>query len=167
MTYVSSVSFTISRLTKTSGFIPNLPKIFVNNPYIITDNINDNLCWYRFLSICLFDIITQTDENGNAIKSYKPTDRTSKAKKLLLEECGIKYITKIPKEGINILNNYEGTHIEQMKESSFKHKINVDYTYFMKKEMNMNYTTNGEMIHNSKHIQRYYIQKKMLFMLCT
>ena len=119
--YVSNVSFTVSRLQKVSGYIAKLPKIFINNHYIITDNIDDNLCWYRFLATCIYQM---------ANKQYKPIDRTNKAKKLLLEEHGIIYNTKIPKNGIELLQNYQGSNIEQMQESAKKHNINVDLYLF-------------------------------------
>ena len=65
-----------------------------------------------------------------ANKKYKVVDRTSKAKKLLLEEHGITYKTKIPTEGIDYLKHYHGTSIERMKKSARKHNIDVNlYTY--------------------------------------
>ena len=128
LSIVNSIAFTVSRMRKVSGHIKDLPIEFKkqhNN--IIVDDEDDNLCWYRFLACCLYPEFRNT-------KKYKIIDRTKKAKKLLLEEHGITYTTKIPEEGTKILNTFQGITMEDMKESAEKHKINVDIYEYHKEE---------------------------------
>ena len=121
---VSSVSFTVSRMRKVTGHIKDLPQEFkCNSNYIIVDDEDDNLCWYRFLVCCLYPELVDT-------KKYNIKNRTKIAKKLLLEEHNISYTTKIPKEAQTILDNYQGSTMEDMKASAEKHKLNIDiYEY--------------------------------------
>ncbi len=124
LTIVHSISFTISRMRKVTGRIKDLPEIFKkSNNYIIVDDEDDNLCWYRFLACCLFPELTNTTK-------YDIKHRTKRAKKLLLEEYGITYTTKIPKHAQRLLDNFQGVTMEEMKELAEKHKININiYEY--------------------------------------
>ncbi|WP_334089833.1 hypothetical protein, partial [Helicobacter typhlonius] len=123
LTFVSSVAFTISRLVKITGKL-QLPEELVKSKLIITDNEDDKMCWYRFLAVCVNPKLLN-------YKSYKLNDRTNHARRLLCEEHGFPYKTKITNEALNFLNNYDGTTMEEMKLSAQKHKINVNiYEYF-------------------------------------
>ncbi|KAK8834395.1 hypothetical protein M9Y10_025167 [Tritrichomonas musculus] len=120
LTIVSSIAFIVSRLVKVTGKIEHLPEEFVKSKLIIADNEDDKLCWYRFLSICL----------DRTLLKRKLFHRTSKAKMLLCEEHGHLYTTHLTKEAKNIIDNFNGTSVEEMKESAKKHKINVNiYEY--------------------------------------
>ena len=130
LTIVYAVSFTVSRMRKVTGHIKDLPNEFKNNNHIITDNEDDKLCWYRFLACCLFSELTNPSKPLATKTKYNISDRTKRAKILLLEEHGITYKTKIPQAGIEILEKFNGTTMEEMYESAKKHKINIDiYEY--------------------------------------
>ena len=120
LTFVSSVAFSVHRLVKITGKL-QLPEELIKSRLIITDNEDDNLCWYRFLAICLYpDMIKR-----------KLNHRTSLARRILCEDHGFPYKTNITNEALNFLNHYEGTTMEEMKLSAQKHKINVNiYEYF-------------------------------------
>ena len=51
--YIASIAFTVSRLVKVTGKV-KLPEELIKSHLIITDNDDYGLCWYRFLSICLY-----------------------------------------------------------------------------------------------------------------
>ena len=123
LTLVSSVAFSVHRLVKVTGKL-NLPDEIIKSKLIITDNVDDNLCWYRFLAVCVKPELLN-------YKKYKLADRTAYAKRLLCEEHGLPYTTKISKEAQKFLDKYDGTSMEEMKKSAEKHKINVNvYEYF-------------------------------------
>ena len=58
LTIVNSVAFTVSRMRKTTGHIKELPIEFKNSKFIIVDDEDDKLCWYRFLACCLYPELT-------------------------------------------------------------------------------------------------------------
>ena len=120
--YVTSISFTISRLVKVTGKV-SLPDEIVRSKLIITDNDDDGLCWYRFLSICL-------DPKFGNTKKYDLTKRTSAARKLLCMDHGVSYSTKPTKAAKSIIDSFKGMPLEEMKESAMKNHINVNiYNY--------------------------------------
>ena len=118
LTLVSSVAFTVHRLVKVTGKL-NLPDEIIKSKLIITDNVDDSLCWYRFLAVCLKPSLLN-------YKKYKLADRTAYAKRLVCEEHGHSYTTKISKEAQKFLDKYDGTTMEEMKKSAEMHKINVN-----------------------------------------
>lgn len=69
-------------------------------------------------------------------RTFKTSDRTSLAKKLLCEEHGIIYKNRPPKEATQLINSFNGITIEEMKESAKIHNINVNI-YEYKKEKNI------------------------------
>ena len=124
---VGSISFTVSKMRKVTGHIKDLPVEFKKNNLIITDDVDDNLCWYRFLAICL-------DEKLQNTKEYGIKYRTNAAKRLLLENHGIKYGANMSKnnriKAKEILENFAGVSVDEMKEDAAKYKININiYEY--------------------------------------
>ena len=69
-------------MRKVTGHIKDLPKEFIKNDFIISDNEDDKLCFYRFLAICLseYDEKTKTYNLANTQK-YDCAKRTKVAKK--------------------------------------------------------------------------------------
>ena len=114
LTIVNSVSFTISRMRKVTGHITDLPQIFkAYNIYIIADDEDEYLCWYRFLACCLYHELTNLENQRKEKNNYYTINhRTKIDKKLLLEEHNIKYTTKIPKEGQKILDDFKGVTLD-------------------------------------------------------
>ena len=114
-------AFTTSRMRKVSGYIKELPSEFKSqHKHIIVDDEDDQLCWYRFLACCLYPELTnpKSDAESNAESKrvyYGITNRTKRAIKLLLEERGITYTTKMPEQGKQILKAYQGITMEEMK----------------------------------------------------
>ena len=126
LTIVGSISFTISRMRKVTGKIKDLPIEFIKNELIITDNIDDNLCFYRFLAICL-------DQNLSNKKLANITNRTNAAKKLLLNENNIEFksLRKLSNSAKDFINKYKGTTYEEMKDLVKKYHLNIDiYSYY-------------------------------------
>ena len=125
--YVTSVAFKVSRLVKVTGKV-KLPDELVKSRLLITDNDDDGLCWYRFLSVCL------NPELGNLIKpttkKYSIVHRTSAARKLLCQDHGVTYSTRPTKAAQSILDSFNGMSTEEMKASAMKNHINVNvYNY--------------------------------------
>ena len=132
LTLVGSIAFTVSRMRKITGRIKDLPIEFIKNDFIICDNEDDKLCFFRFLAVCLNEELANT-------KKYKTKERTKIAKKLLLKEHNIIYNTKIPNEGKKILNEFEGVSMEQMKDLAQKNHINVNIYEFHKTDSEQYY----------------------------
>ena len=126
--YVSNVAFTVSRLVKVSGKIDDLPVEFLKSKFVITDNEDDGLCWYRFLAICL------EPKLGEA-KTFKLKDRTQAARKLFCKDHGAEYTTRPTKAAQTLLKSFNGMTLDEMKESAKKHQINVNI-YCYDKESN-------------------------------
>ena len=135
LTIVGSVSFTVSRMRKVTGHIKDLPEEFIKNDFIISDNEDDKLCFYRFLAICLSDIIIVNNVEIHKLantQKYDCAKRTKVAKKILLKEHNIEYNTKIPKQGLKILKEFKGVTMEQMEELAKKHHLNINIYEFTK-----------------------------------
>ena len=135
LTIVGSISFTVSRMRKVTGHIKDLPEEFIKNDFIISDNEDDKLCFYRFLAICLSDIIIVNNVEIHKLadtQKYRVQDRTKVAKKILLKEHNIEYNTKIPKQGLKILKEFKGVTMEQMEELAKKHHLNINIYEFTK-----------------------------------
>ena len=121
--FVSSVAFKVHRLRKTTGKIVNLPEEFTKSRWVIVDNEDDNLCWYRFLSICL-------DQSLINAKTNRIQNRTQVAQKILCEDHGAPYKTKMTNAARKVLSEFDGVTMKQMKASAKKHHINVNiYEY--------------------------------------
>ncbi|KAK8839981.1 hypothetical protein M9Y10_031266 [Tritrichomonas musculus] len=120
LTIVSSISFTVSRMIKITGKIEGLPEEIIKSKSVIADNIDDKLCWYRFLSICL---------NPDLMKALVKR-RTQIAKQLLLQKYGISYSNNMKNEdrikAQNILDNYQGTNYYEMKEEAKQYNLNIN-----------------------------------------
>lgn len=95
-----------------------MSELFGKNKYIICDNIDDNLCWYRFLATCLDGRLEK--------KPFTVKDRTASAKKLLCEEHGLQYTKKPSQAAKQLITSFNGITIDEMKESAKKHNINVN-----------------------------------------
>ena len=125
--YVTSVMFKVHKLRKTNGKIANLPIEFIKSKYVITDNEDDKLCWYRFLAVCLNPKLANT-------KTFNIRDRTAAAKELLCKEHGIEYLDNAnrPTEAAKkLLSEFDGVTQEYMMECALnKYKININiYQY--------------------------------------
>ena len=120
--YIASIAFTVSRLVKVTGKV-KLPEELIKSHLIITDNDDDGLCWYRFLSICL-------DPKLANAKKYSIVHRTQAARKLLCQDHGVTYSTRPTKAAQSIINSFKGMTMEEMKESAKMNHINVNiYDY--------------------------------------
>lgn len=113
---ITSIVFSVGRMIKVNGKI-ELPEEIVKSKSIITDNIDDQLCWYRFLITCL----------GTESQNKDSTKRTIAAKKLCAQDHNIKYTTTLTNEAKQFLDNFEGMDIDKMKISAEKHKININF----------------------------------------
>lgn len=113
---VTSIVFSVGRMIKVNGKI-ELPMEIVKSKSIIIDNVDDQLCWYRFLIACL----------GTKSQNTNIKKRTSSAMKLCAEDHNIKYNTKMTKEAEDFIKNFEGVDIDKMKISAKKHQINIDF----------------------------------------
>ena len=102
--FVTNVLFKECKLVKTTGKIEGLPKEFEQSKWIITDNVDDNLCWYRFLAVCLNEKLAET-------RTFKINDRTSAAQRLLCDERGCSYSRNRPALANKILSEFNGVSI--------------------------------------------------------
>lgn len=66
LSIVNSIAFTISRMRKVSGPIKDLPIEFKHPKFIIVDNEDDHLCWYRFPTCYMYPEFLNTKK----YKSY-------------------------------------------------------------------------------------------------
>ena len=84
--WITSICFNVSRCHKINYVNKQwLPIEIVNSRFIITDAVEDSLCWYRFIAACI----------GNKSQNKDLRHRTIFAQKLLLEEYGLSYNTNL------------------------------------------------------------------------
>ena len=80
--WITSFCFNVSRCHKINYVNKQwLPIEIINSRFIITDAVEDSLCWYRFIAACI----------GNKSQNKDLSRRTTFAQKLLLEEYGLSY----------------------------------------------------------------------------
>ena len=117
--YVTNAVFTVSDMIKVTGYIPRLPvAITCKSKFVIVDNVDDKLCWYRFLAIC--------KNKDLADRKFNVSNRTQAARKLLCADNGEHYTTRQTKKAKEIIDNFDGMTTDEMKESAKKNKINVN-----------------------------------------
>lgn len=137
LTIINSISFTVSRLIRITGRIDKVSKLFGRNKFVVTDNVDDKLCWYRFLAICLNTKLSD-------VRTFKTSDRTLAAKRLLLKKHGIEYtnhMTNQQKEQANkIINEFKGVNMYEMKEEAKEYELNINIYDYIEKQNHFNLT---------------------------
>ena len=78
------LSIVVFLMLKISGKSKGPPELIINSKLIIVDNEEDQLCWYRFIALCVYPELLNT-------KKYYIMDHSQKLKAILLADHGITY----------------------------------------------------------------------------
>ena len=156
LTFVSSIAFTVNRLFKVSGKL-SLPIELIKSNLIIVDNVDDKLCWYRFLAVCLNHKLCET-------KKYNINNRTNYANRLLAEEHGHPYKTHMTKQAKAIIDNFNGMTEDEMKDSAKCTKSMLTFTNIIRINAFMILMLNGSLMTIIQHSVLYFILLKTSFM---